>query len=201
MHCGIVILAAGSSSRLGEPKQLLPYRGKSLLWQAANTALATGLEPVVAVVGANNELIRKELEGMALHIVENTNWNKGMSTSLKTGLEAAIELEPALDSVIFMVCDQPFVSVGLLKELIRTRQSGWKPIVASRYQDNLGTPALFTRKVFPALLELEGDAGARKLIKQHGEDVAIVDFPEGSIDIDTRKDYETLIQQAQWRKN
>lgn len=201
MHCGIVILAAGSSSRLGEPKQLLPYKGRSLLWQAAQTAMATGLQPVVVVVGANSGPIKSELEGMTLNIVENSLWKEGMSTSIKTGLDAAMESDPQLDAIIFMVCDQPFVSTEILEELVKVGSAGSKTIVASRYQENLGTPALFTRSVFPALLELKGDTGARKLIKQHEADVAVVDFPEGAIDIDTKKDYETFIQGEQWKKN
>lgn len=201
MHCGIVILAAGSSSRLGEPKQMLPYKGKSLLWLAAHTALSTGLQPLVVVLGAGYEPIQKELEGMDLKIVENKHWAEGMSTSVKTGLEAALELDPLLDAVIFMVCDQPYVTREVLDELVKGWGSTGKAIVASRYQNNLGTPALFTRGVFAALLDLKGDTGARKLIKQQEQDVAVVEFPQGAIDIDTKNDYDLFIQEEQWKKN
>ena len=201
MHCGIVILAAGSSSRLGEPKQMLPYKGKSLLWLAAHTALSTGLKPLVVVLGAGYEAIRKELEGMELQIVENKYWAEGMSGSVKAGLTAALELDPLMDAVIFMVCDQPYVNRELLDELVKSRENTGKAIVASRYQENLGTPALFSRGVFAALLELKGDTGARKLIKQREPDVAVVDFPQGAIDIDTKNDYDLFIQEEQWKKN
>lgn len=201
MHCGIVILAAGSSSRLGEPKQMLPYKGKSLLWQAAHTALSTGLQPLVVVLGAGYDAIRKELQGMKLQVVENQHWAEGMSGSVKAGLTAALELDPKLDAVIFMVCDQPYVNKEVLDELVKTKVSTGKAIVASRYHNNLGTPALFTRGVFAALLELEGDTGARKLIKQRELDVAVVDFPQGAIDIDTKNDYDLFLQEEKWKKN
>jgi molybdenum cofactor cytidylyltransferase len=201
IYCAIVILAAGSSSRLGEPKQLLPFNGKSLLSQAALTALSTGLKPVVVVLGENNEAMKKELEGMDLAIAENKNWQHGMSTSLQCGLDKARQLQPELNAVIFMVCDQPFVTPALLQQLVKTQAETGKWIVASSYQDTLGTPALFTQRVFPALSELAGDAGARKLIKKYGHDVATVDFPKGHIDIDTKEDYESFIHPMQWKKN
>lgn len=194
LHCGIVILAAGASRRLGKPKQLLPYKGRSLLWHASNTALATGLRPVVVVIGQGQEKIAKELEGMDLQMAENSDWEEGMASSLRCGLEQALKTAPDMDAVIFMVCDQPFVSAGLLAELALVQGRTVKPIVASAYNEQLGTPALFTRRVFPALLELKGDAGARKLIKAFEGEVAVVPFPEGGIDIDTQTDYEQLME-------
>lgn len=201
LHCGIVILAAGQSSRLGEPKQLLAFEGGSLLKQAARTALATGLQPIVVVLGANAAKLENELDGMEITIAHNNNWAEGMATSLHCGLEKATALDPALDSLIFMVCDQPYVTAPLLQQLVSMRASSGKEIVASAYQDNLGTPALFSHRVFPALLELKGDSGARKLLRQYGNEVARVDFPQGHIDIDTPSDYASLIQQAAWKKD
>lgn len=179
---------------MGEPKQLLPFRGKSLLWQAATTAIETGLEPVIVVLGAHSHVIKKELAGLKLTILENTDWKEGMSTSLKVGESAALKLAPDLDALIFMVCDQPFVSSALLLELLNTRRVSGNSIVASAYEGILGTPALFGRETFLALRELTGDAGARRLIKQFGDQVASVDFPKGHIDIDTKNDYATFIQ-------
>lgn len=199
--CGIVILAAGQSSRLGEPKQLLAYKGETLLKQAVKTALATGLEPIVVVLGANAGTLQKELEGMNITVTHNAHWAEGMSTSLRCGLEKATALAPALDSLIFMVCDQPYVSSDLLQQLVGQQAISGKSIVASAYQDQLGTPALFSKKIFPALLELKGDTGARKLLRQYESEVALVDFPQGHIDIDTPSDYTSLIQQPAWKKN
>lgn len=201
LHCGIVILAAGQSSRLGEPKQLLAYKGETLLKQAARTALATGLQPIVVVLGANAINLEKELEGMDITVTHNDHWAEGMSTSLRCGLEKATALDPALDSLIFMVCDQPYVSTDLLQQLVDLQVTSGKSIVASAYQDQLGTPALFSKRVFPALLELRGDTGARKLLRQYETEVARVDFPLGHIDIDTPSDYTSLIDQTAWKKD
>ncbi|ULQ52747.1 nucleotidyltransferase family protein [Flavihumibacter fluvii] len=196
-----MILAAGGSSRLGEPKQLLPYKGNTLLRQAAETALNTGWQPIVVVVGAHHEAISKTLTGMKITLAENHEWNKGMSTSLQAGLAKAEELAPDLDALIFMVCDQPMVTTTLLQELLKTHWATGKPIVACSYKDVSGTPALFAREVFPSLRDLTGDAGARKLIKTLGNKVATIDFPDGYIDIDTKNDYESFIQPEKWKTN
>lgn len=196
LHCAIVILAAGQSSRLGEAKQLLPYKGKSLLVQAVDTAVATGLQPVVVVLGARNETVGKELKEKEVVIALNEEWEEGMGSSLRCGLLKAQQVAPETNAVIFMVCDQPYVSPDLLVQLIKTSEATLKPIVASSYGEQSGTPALFSSKLFPALLEIKGDTGARKLIKQYAEEVATIPFPEGSIDIDTPSDYQTLLKQA-----
>lgn len=195
LHCAIVILAAGQSSRLGEAKQLLPYKGKSLLVQAVDTAVATGLRPVVVVLGARNETVGKELKEKEVVIALNEEWEEGMGSSLRCGLKKAQQVDPATNAMIFMVCDQPYVSPDLLLQLIKTSEATGRPIVSSSYGELSGTPALFSSKIFPALLEIKGDTGARKLIKQYAEEVATIPFPEGSIDIDTPSDYQTLLKQ------
>lgn len=196
LHCAIVILAAGQSSRLGEAKQLLPYKGKSLLVQAVDTAVATGLRPVVVVLGARNETMKQELTDKEVVIVLNEQWEEGMGSSLRCGLQKAQQVAPETEGVIFMVCDQPYVSPDLLLLLIKTSAATLKLIVASSYGEQSGTPAFFSNKLFPALLEIKGDTGARKLIKQYAEEVSTIPFPEGSIDIDTPSDYQTLLKQA-----
>lgn len=196
LHCAIVILAAGQSSRLGEAKQLLPYKGKSLLVQAVDTAVATGLQPVVVVLGARNETLSTELEHKEVIIALNPDWEEGMGASLRCGLAKAQEVDPTVNAVIFMVCDQPFVRPELLVQLIQTGEATGKPIVASSYGEQAGTPAYFSSKLFPALLEIKGDTGARKLIRQYADDLATIPFPEGIIDIDTPTDYENLLKQV-----
>jgi molybdenum cofactor cytidylyltransferase len=108
-------------------------------------------------------------------------------------LQALLNRTPSPDQVIFMVCDQPFVTAGLLLNLINEQQKSRQPIVASAYADTLGIPALFDKSMFPQLLDLEGDTGARKLIRQYGAAVASVSFPEGKIDIDTQGEYQELM--------
>lgn len=192
--CAIVVLAAGKSSRLGSPKQLLVYKGKSLVLYAVEIALQTGLRPVIVVVGANAEVIKNELKGEQVQVVENEGWKEGMASSLRSGLTIAQQSEFHPDGVIFMVCDQPHVSVSLLGELVRVQAETGLPMVASSYEGHLGTPALFHKSLFAELMELKGEAGARKLIKRHENLVASVPFPKGIVDIDTMADYEALKQ-------
>jgi molybdenum cofactor cytidylyltransferase len=192
-NIAIVILAAGMSARMGSPKQLLSYKNKNLLRYTVDEALATGCESVFVILGANLDLLRNELRDKPVSIIENKEWQEGMASSIRCAVEkiAGTILRP--DSIIFMVCDQPYVSSSLLLSLIAKKQETNLPIVASSYEDKLGTPALFHRSMFHALMELTGDKGARKLIADNPGKVATVLFPEGITDIDTKEDYEKLV--------
>ena len=192
-RCGIVLLAAGRSSRMGNPKQLLEYKGKTLLVHSVDSAIATGLTPVIVVLGANGQLMEKELVAeQGMKIIFNGDWEEGMASSIRCGIKEALEMDPDLDGVIIMVCDQPFVGPKLLTKLLDTQHETGLPIVSSHYNSSPGVPALFHKSFFEALLGLKGDTGARKLLKECKELVAIVDFPEGKIDIDTKDDYAGL---------
>ena len=192
-HCAIVLLAAGCSARLGKPKQLLKFNGKSLLQQMINTAGDTGINPLIVVLGANAALLSNEIDTEKAHPIFNKYWQTGMASSINTGLNFLVEKYPLTDGVIFMMCDQPFVSAGLLKDLITAQKQTGKPIVCSNYQHVLGVPALFHKNIFPELLQLKGDTGARKIIQQHPDEVGSVQFLKGNIDIDTAEDYENLL--------
>lgn len=194
-HTDIVILAAGASTRLGRPKQLLPWQGVTLLQHAVKTALTVTTQPVV-VTGANGEHLAAALDPGQVKLVFNPNWQQGIASSIRCGLQALLNRTPEPDQVIFMVCDQPFVTAGLLLDLINEQQKSRKPIVASAYADTLGIPALFDKSFFPQLLDLQGDTGARKIIQQHGDEVASVEFPEGKIDIDTPGEYQELVDKV-----
>jgi molybdenum cofactor cytidylyltransferase len=189
----IIILAAGTSSRLGSPKQLLTYKGKNLLRHSVDEALETGCPSVFVVLGANSELLKKELKDKPVSILENKNWEEGMASSIRCGLETIANTILRPDSIIFMVCDQPYVSSSLLLDLMKKKNETGKHIVASSYDDKIGTPALFHRSFFSALMELKGDKGARKLIADNPDKVAVVNFPKGITDIDTKEDYEKLV--------
>jgi molybdenum cofactor cytidylyltransferase len=190
--CAIIILAAGSSSRMGRPKQLLPYNGKSLLEHTVDTANDADANPVIVVLGANAALLEKEIDEKKVHIVENNEWKEGMASSVRCGLSTLLHIAPSSDAAIIMVCDQPFVSSSLLNELIAAQKNTGKPIVASQYENAVGPPTLFYKTIFPRLLELKGDAGARKIIEQRTSDVATVLFTHGNVDIDTEADYDAL---------
>lgn len=190
-HTDIVILAAGASIRLGRPKQLLPWQGKTLLQHAVETALSIATQPVV-VTGCNADQLVAGVDHTQAHIVFNPEWEQGIASSIRCGLQALLNRTPPPDQVIFMVCDQPFVSPGLLLDLINERQKSHKSIIASSYAGTLGIPALFDKTHFAQLLDLQGDTGAKKVIQGFPEEVGSVEFKEGELDIDTEVEYKKL---------
>ncbi|TWV92001.1 NTP transferase domain-containing protein [Chitinophaga pinensis] len=189
---GVIILGAGNSSRLGQPKQLLMYRGKTLICQMAEEAIAAVGSPVVLVTGANAPQILEKLCGFAIEIVENEHWSEGMGSSISTGMKA-IAKHSGLAGVIIMVCDQPFVNAALLQQLIDQQTIAGKGIIASTYDNTAGTPVLFSNTYFDALTALEGQQGAKKILQQSTDDLALVPFPLGALDIDTAEDYQRLL--------
>ncbi|NIJ52142.1 nucleotidyltransferase family protein [Dyadobacter arcticus] len=190
---GIIILAAGNSSRLGEPKQLLRYQHKTLIRHITEAALATDVSDVVVVTGSNAPLIESELFGLSHHLAHNGGWQQGMGSSIQTGLSKLKSLHPALDGAIIAVSDQPFVTAPLFQSLIEQINASKTGIAASSYADTLGTPVLFNKKYFNALLQLSGNEGAKKLLLKYSQDVTSVPFPLGNIDIDTKEDYKNFL--------
>lgn len=190
--CGIVILAAGGSSRLGSPKQLLLWRGRTLIEHAVEEATAAKLYPVVVVTGANDENVSAALQDKDVTVVRNADWQQGMASGIVTGLRAALALCGDLDAVIIAVCDQPFVSAALFQTLVQQRSIIGKGIVTCRYAGTVGTPVLFAATYFDALLSLQGADGAKGLLRMHDEDVASIPFAQGEVDIDTDADYRNL---------
>jgi len=192
-NTGIVILAAGSSSRLGNMKQLLSFRGKTLLQHVIDEAAGVGAQPIVVVTGANAGKVASSVADNKVNIVENKNWQDGMASGIVAGVRQIIKLDKDIKKIILAVCDQPYVSSALFDQLEQLQNKSAKPIVASAYADTVGTPALFSTTFFDQLLSLKGDEGAKKILKNNINDVATVDFPKGEIDIDTQEDYQTLL--------
>jgi len=188
----VIILAAGRSARLGSPKQTLTYRGKSLLQHSIDTALESLASPVIVVLGSGKETIEKELDQTQIFILENTNWESGMASSISCGINNLQTIAPDSEAVILMVCDQPYVSAALLNDLMNKHKESGKAIIASSYENTLGTPALFHKSLFSELSALEGESGAKSLIKKYNLQTGSVSFDQGSIDIDTRENYLNL---------
>jgi len=192
-HCAIIILAAGASTRLGQPKQLLSFRGKTLLRHAVDEALGSSCERVVVVIGAESNRIKNELNEIPVGIAENPDWEEGMASSIRCGIEKILQADQAIDGLILMLCDQPYIEASLLNRILDKQKETGKPIVASHYGNRNGTPALFHKSFFPELMNLKGDRGAGNLIINNVEKTACVEFPDGIKDIDTLEDYESLI--------
>lgn len=190
-NVGLVILAAGASSRMGKPKQLLPHGNGTLLNTAISAARGSLCAPIVLVLGANAPEIRKRTTTRNLMVVENGLWSEGIASSLRVGISTLWESD--VDAAVIMTCDQPFVDAVVIDQLVYLFRSSRKPIVASQYADTLGIPALFDRSLFPQLLKLSGDKGARAIIQSHQSDTAIFNFPAGVIDIDTVDEYSAVL--------
>jgi len=191
---GVLILGAGNSSRLGQPKQLLRYQGRTLIRQMGEEAIAAVDTPVMVVTGANADLVEEALRELPIEVVENDNWEEGMGSSIGIGISEMELLHPELSSIIIMVCDQPFVNATLLKKLIQHQQVTGKGIIGATYENTIGTPVLFGNQYFPALKELQGPDGVRQILRQSTGDIAIVSFPLGALDIDTADDYQQLLK-------
>jgi molybdenum cofactor cytidylyltransferase len=199
MNTGIVILAAGASSRMGVPKQLLHIDGISLIKRMTEMAMDTPCYPIVVVLGANRQMIRKELERMPITIIDNPQWENGMSSSIKMGLAGSYMTYKELEAIIFLTVDMPLVSVDLIQKMVEKAETvadsnATSPdIVACKYNGQIGIPVLFKRKLFNDLLELTGDSGAKKVILANKENTATIDFPEGKIDLDTMEEYRSFL--------
>jgi molybdenum cofactor cytidylyltransferase len=194
---GLIILAAGESRRMGEPKQLLPLGDKSLLRHAVETALRSTCWPVVVVLGAHAEEAENEIRDLPVWTVKNKDWRTGMSSSIRVGVEALDSgqlkgCESDASAVLIMLCDQPLVSPELLKQLVAKFITSKCAIVASEYNNMKGVPAVFDERHFEALKKLDEPGGAKALIKRAGEDVQSVAFAGGIFDVDTVKDYQQL---------
>jgi molybdenum cofactor cytidylyltransferase len=189
---GAVILAAGGSSRFGQPKQLIPFRGKSFVRRIIDAACEAGCAPVVVVTRSEDEKLHSELDRAGVVIVQNHQWSRGIGSSIRCGIEALMNRSPDVEASVLLVCDQPAVDARIIQRLIALHETTGKTIVASSYADTLGVPALFSRSVFQELLSLDDDAGAKSIVLRNRERVASLSFPEGQIDIDTWEDWEKL---------
>ncbi|BCM93386.1 purine catabolism protein PucB [Abditibacteriota bacterium] len=186
-----VVLAAGSSSRLGQPKQLIEFEGQTLIRRTVGTVIASMVDLVVVTTSVNGIGFEEELEGMKWTRAVVENPQLGQSESVKAGLHA-VEARGGFDAILLTPCDLPLLSISHLNELIATYQSGKWDIVASRYGGTLGAPLIVGRELWPELHELRGDVGVRKILPAHLQTTAAVMWEEGKFDIDTPKDIKML---------
>jgi len=186
---GIVVLAAGSSTRMGRPKQLIEIAGVSLVRRSAQAALDCRCGPVVVVLGAHAALVEPELQHSGLIITINPDWRLGMASSLKWGLAVLQAVAPEIQGVILTLADQPGVSHCSLSRIAGAAQEqNFVGIVAARYQGILGAPAYFAAAYFNELLLLDGDAGARSVLNRHQSQIDPIDLPEAGFDLDRPDD-------------
>ncbi|MHB8636109.1 MAG: nucleotidyltransferase family protein [Fimbriimonadaceae bacterium] len=180
----VIIPAAGGSSRLGHPKQLVLFEGEPLVRRAARTALESGAAHVIVVVGAFSGEVCEAVNDLAVDIVANKRWHLGLGHSIARGV-CALPLD--VDAVVLTLCDVPTVTPALLSELASAVKDGNPPVAAAEYDCHLGPPCAFHASQFPLLRELTGDKGARAILEA-SPNVARIDFPEGVCDVDTPED-------------
>lgn len=194
MNVAAIILAAGSSSRMGRSKQMLEINGEKLLAKTVKTVLASEIRDVVVVLGADEPVHRQILTPFAVRTVFNDQWKKGMGSSIKAGLHHLISAGSSCDAVIIFVCDQPVLTPGIISGILQRFGQTKKPVIASGYSNVPGVPVLFAKPYFPKLEGLPDDQGAKRIIQQNPSDVVIVPFPGGEIDLDTMQDYNAFLQ-------
>ncbi|HEX4036491.1 MAG TPA: nucleotidyltransferase family protein [Acidobacteriaceae bacterium] len=187
-----VVLAAGASTRLGQAKQRVRVGGESLLHRTVRMAVEAGCSPVVAVLGFEAERMRPELEGLDAVAALHPGWAEGMGSSLRCGIEAVSRMEPLPDAVLVLVCDQPRLTVKHLRALLERHQSGRAGVTASAYAGRTGVPAVFAQALFGELRRLEGDRGARELIRSHAGQAKGIPWPEGTVDLDVPEDLRRI---------
>ena len=182
---GLVLLAAGASRRLGQPKQLLRYVGKSLLRRAAETALATGCGPLVVVSGALQEELVEELTSLPATLAHNPRWAQGLGPSVSTGVAALRQVCPTLSAILLLVSDQPHLSTTVLCRLVAAHREDGARLAAATYSGVLGVPALFGKEFFDELNQLPAQSGAGQLLRRYAAMVTALPWDGGAVDIDT----------------
>lgn len=189
-----IVLAAGSSSRYGQPKQLLDYRGEPFVRRVAKTALAAGLSPVVVVTGAQAEAVEAAVRDLPVLLARNADWAEGQSSSVRAGLTTLTSADvPAVGGAIFLLVDQPQVTVHVLEALVSRHAQGLFPVVLPLVADRRGNPVLFDREVFSELQGLSGDVGGRAVMRNHPLEYLPWHDESLLFDVDNESDYRKLL--------
>ena len=188
MKITVLLLAAGNSSRMGYPKQLLTWGGGTLIEHAADIALSSEAGRLIAVLGAKEKEVRSALGDRKIEIAVNTQWKEGLGSSIRTGMEFMLSGEQLPDAVLIMLADQPFIDPAYLNKLIAHFISGDGEIICTDYGRKKGTPAIFHRKYFSALAHLRGEKGAGHLIAAHPTSVFSLAGGRRTADLDTPED-------------
>jgi molybdenum cofactor cytidylyltransferase len=194
-QCAAILLAAGASIRLGQPKQLVLLDGESLLHRTARLAVEAGCSPVLVVLGFEADRMRRQLHDLPAEIVMNPQWQDGMGSSLRAGMAALSKTPAALGAVLVLVCDQPRLTLDHLHALLDRHKNAPSgiAITASVYAGKAGVPAIFSAGLVPELHACAGDRGARDLIRSHAAQVQGIPWPDGEADLDAPDDLTLLM--------
>lgn len=194
MKTGVIILAAGAATRMKRPKMLLPFGDTFILSHLIKEVKKIAPESIVLLTGLYHKEINAILEESSVDLVFNKNWQEGMAGSIALGV-AALQ-NKNLANCFIVVSDQPFLDHALLETMQKAYEQTGKGIIAAFYEGITGTPVLFSTKYFAQLQELKGDYGAKAILQRNPQDLATVEFPLGSMDIDTPADYAAFCQKT-----
>jgi molybdenum cofactor cytidylyltransferase len=185
-----VVLAAGSSTRLGRNKLLLELNGEPVVRRAVRTALAAGLAPVVVVLGHEAELVSAALVGLACETIVNQGYARGVGTSLHAGVA---RLPAEAEAFVLILADMPFVTVAMLGTLLESYRQTRAPLLVSGYGEVEAPPSLFTRSLFGELLATDDERCAKKVVRAHRDVAVVVPWPEAALqDIDVPDDFDRV---------
>jgi molybdenum cofactor cytidylyltransferase len=187
-----IILAAGGSTRFGQPKQLLDWKGEPFVRVVAKTALQAGLSPVVVVTGANAAAVESAVIDLNVSVVRNEGWQTGQASSIRAGVQS-LRSAPEIGGALFLLADQPQLTGSIVRALIEKHSEGLYPVVAPMVIDRRANPVLFDRVTFPDLLTLEGDVGGRGIFHKHRVEYLPWHDDRLLLDVDTPEMYQRLI--------
>jgi len=189
-NIGAMIMAAGSSQRFGQSKQLALFKGKSLVRNAVETAIDTGLKHVICITGHEYELIKTEVHDLECEVIFNKDFKEGIGASIRNGLKSLMRNVSGLQAVLIIHADQPLISSGLLSNIIGKYEPLKSTIVAASYAGTVGVPVLIDKAYFLEFTKLKGDEGGKKVLIRYAKKIIAVPFPDGAFDIDTKEDLE-----------
>ncbi len=194
MSIAVLVLAAGSASRMGVAKQLLPFGDETLLETVLNNALTSKTQKVYCVLGAYAEKIADSIEAMNVETIINEDWKDGLGSSIARGVSHIVETTNTTEGILILLADQPFVDTGYINNMIETFKSDPSQIIASRYKKGNGVPALFPATLFSKLKALKGERGAKSLLNDTSQNIISLEPTISLEDIDTPEAYAHLLK-------
>ena len=183
-----IVLAAGASTRLGRPKQLIEIQGKTMLTHLIEKINQAGFSNIMVVLGSNHQKIFDTVSNLPAHFIVNEQWEKGMGNSFSFGLRKSMIKWPDMSQVLVSVCDQPFVPVSHFEAIKNKISRDTSLIVASGYGGTFGPPLACGKKYFDEIIQLEGEKGAKSIFRKYQEQIEIIPCAECARDIDTPED-------------